>query len=103
MRSGGVNARAVSTTCWTSVFPPARCRTFAFRDFMRVPSPAARITIVTFGILFYYVRLFAISGALPPSFLGQPYYDRRGGRRIVTDLIDGTRQVPRHHPQPHFH
>ena len=31
MRSGGASSSAVSTTCSTSVFPPARCSTFAWR------------------------------------------------------------------------
>src|SRR5581483_9779355 len=57
MRSGGANSQAVSTTCSTSAIPPARWRTFALRDFMRVPRPAARITTVTdLSIGNYYRR-----------------------------------------------
>src|SRR5262245_63799696 len=36
--------RAVASTCSTSEAPPTWCKTFALRDFMRVPLPAARIS-----------------------------------------------------------
>src|SRR5579871_2416280 len=64
MRSAVVNSRAVSTTCWTSGLPPARCKTLAFRDFIRVPRPAARITTVTGSCIF----LLWLCGPAPHRF-----------------------------------
>src|SRR5579884_4382798 len=79
MRSSAVMAAAVLTTCSMSVRPPARCSTFAFRDFIRVPRPAARITIVTGSILL----------CCPPlsSAARQAHGDRRRGLRIVPHLV----------------
>src|SRR5438270_6221389 len=43
--------------CCTSVFPPARCSTFAIREFIRVPCPAARITTVaSLSIAFQFLK-----------------------------------------------
>ena len=46
-------ARALSTTCSTSVIPPARCSTLALRDFILVPRPAASTTTVTSVVIYY--------------------------------------------------
>src|SRR5271155_547079 len=52
---------AVRTTCSISVWPPARCSTFARLDFIRVPRPAARITTLVWDVIaqfcWYVIRL----------------------------------------------
>src|ERR1022692_3654828 len=99
IRSAGASRSAVQTTCSTSGLPPARCSTLARWDFMRVPSPAARITIVT-GV--------AINTILwPHEFAASPLprqLDRHGGggRGIVPHLFSLPHQVPRHHRDAHF-
>src|SRR5437879_3685309 len=43
--AAGSSERAVSMTCLRSARPASGCRTFGTADFIRLPSPAARITI----------------------------------------------------------
>ena len=85
-------------TCCSRVFPPALCSTLAWRLFMRVPSPAARITIVTGLCIYYYYALLAA-----PAFLCQSHHDGGGGVGIVADLFGMAGEIARHDLQPHFH
>src|ERR1700724_1158308 len=83
MRSGGVTCMAVLTTCSISVRPPARCSTLACRDFMRVPSPAARMTTLISG--------FIVNLRRKPAFAASArelHGDRGGSYRIVA--YDGS-------------
>src|SRR5579871_6856200 len=97
-RSAGANSRAVSTTCSTNALPPARCSTLAFRDFMRVPRPAARITTVT-GVSMIPLCL-PISA--PPAFLGEFDYHSRRPRGVMPHFTGGLSQIPSHYFQPQF-
>src|SRR5579872_7456457 len=45
----GPSERAVSMTCLRSGLPASGCSTFGSEDFMRLPSPAARITTESGG------------------------------------------------------
>src|ERR1035441_1889155 len=99
IRSAGASRSAVETTCSASGLPPAWCSTLARRDFMRVPSPAARITTVT------GVAINTILG--PPEFAASPLLrqlDRHGGGGpgIVPHLFSLPHQVPRHYRHAHF-
>src|SRR5581483_11907655 len=51
MRSGGVTAKAARITWFRSVSPPASCKTLALADFIRVPKPAPRITVVNLSFI----------------------------------------------------
>src|ERR1017187_5390489 len=99
MRSGGARANAVSRTCWRKVFPPALCSTLALRLFMRVPSPAARITMVT-GLCITTILLCVLAAA---AFLGQGDHYGGSGGGVVADLVGVAGEVAGHDLQPHLH
>ena len=69
------------------------CSTLAWRLFMRVPSPAARITMVT-GFCIYYYYAFLRRRA----FLRQLHHNGGGGVGIVADLLGMAGQIARPRP-----
>src|SRR3954452_1078316 len=97
MRSGAVSFTDALTTCSMSVMPPAQCRTFAFRDFMRVPSPAARMTAV--NSICTLLHLLATPSALERQF----NRNCRGRIRIVANFLGFLQQVSGDHVQAHLH
>src|SRR5215471_16236320 len=104
MRSGEVSAREARTTCSIIARPPARCKTFACRERMRTPRPAARITTrisIAESTADGPSCRFSFS---PPPLFRQVDGDRGEGPGVVADLLLDDAAVPaqqigRKHPE----
>src|ERR1700730_10791761 len=96
MCSADVTPAAAWTTCSTSVSPPARCRTLARLDFIRVPRPAARITTLSGDVIrFLLFRSedtdFRLGGSAAASQFQRYVGDSSG---VVTHNFTIGQQVP---------
>ena len=99
IRSGGASARAVRSTCSIRYLPPARCSTLALRDFMRVPSPAARTTTVN-GMSPLFPR-WLLRLRRRPS-LRQPHGYRGGCLRVMAHFLASCASLPAITLSPNF-
>src|SRR5580704_2033504 len=117
MCSGPVIPEAACTTCSIRVRPPARCRTFACLDFIRVPKPAAKITTLTAPLAttltggfisspsYFSPSLFFSenpdSAAVCPAAPRQIHCDLSGNPGIMADYFPFGQKIGGHNLQAH--